>query len=202
VLAYAGGRLHLSNISTPKSLALIKEAKKKGLNVTCDMAAYQLSFDDTTLASFDSHLKVNPPFRDKKDNTALLKGLADGTVDVLVSAHHPQDIESKQLEFDLADFGIISLQTVAHNLVEMSAKVSMDALIEKITVVPRKILGLPVPEIKEGAQANLTLFDPGKEWVLNERTNRSKSANSPYWNRTLKGAAVAVFNKGQYHINP
>ena len=108
ILNYAGGRLHLTCISSDKSLALIKAAKKKGLQITCDIASYQPLMDDSSLVDFDSAYKVNPPFRTKTDNKALIKSLRDGTIDVLVSNHLPHDEEAKNLEFDLAEFGIIS----------------------------------------------------------------------------------------------
>ena len=96
---------------------MIKSAKKKGLTVTCDMTSYQTSYDDTALDDFDTNLKVNPPFRSKKDNASLIKGLKEGIIDVITSGHRPYDErKQKKLEFDLAEFGITSLQTVAHKL--------------------------------------------------------------------------------------
>lgn len=192
IFAYAGGRLHFSNVSAARSFRLIKAAKKKGLNVTCDVAAFQTSFTDEDLHDFDTNLKVNPPFREEKDNKAILKALNEGTVDVIVSSHIPQDEESKKLEFDLADYGVISLQTVAHNLVEMSESVDMKLLIEKLTTSPRSLLGLEVPSIEKGKKANLTLFDPKKEWQLNASTNKSKSVNSPFWGKKIKGKVIAT----------
>ncbi|MBL3658087.1 dihydroorotase [Fulvivirga sediminis] len=201
LLAYAGGKLHLSNISSAKSINLIKEAKKKGLQVTCDMAAYQLDFDDEDLMSFDTNLKVNPPFRTAKENKALFKALKEGVIDVLVSAHNPQDEDSKKLEFDLADFGINSLQTVAHNIATLAKDIELDTLIEKVTAAPRKILGLSNPVIEEGENAELTLFSPDYEWKLAYNTNFSKSENSPYWNKAIKGKAIATFNNDKSYIH-
>lgn len=194
ILAYAGGRLHLSNVSSVRSLALIKSAKKQGLDVTCDVASYQTAFTDEDLHDFETNLKVNPPFREEKDNKAILKALEDGTIDVIVSSHVPQDEESKKLEFDLADFGVISLQTVAADLVRMSQKVDMSLLIDKITQVPRKLLGIDQPSIAEGEIANLTLLDPKAEWTIDGKTNKSKSKNSPYWGSTLTGKVVATIH--------
>ncbi len=201
ILAYAGGRLHMSNISTPHALNLIKSAKKKGLNVTCDIASYQTSFDDGALHDFDSAYKVNPPFRTATDNKAIIRGLQDGTIDVIVSSHIPHDEESKKLEYDLADFGVTGLQTVANDLVKLSEKVQMEVLIEKVTSAPRKLLKLDLATIEEGKLADLTVFDPSSDWTLNSKSNKSKSVNSPYWNQKLKGKALAVFNNGQYQIN-
>ena len=201
LLEYAGGRLHLTGISTGRSLEMIKSAKKKGLAITCDMTAFQAAFEDTALDDFDTNFKVNPPFRGKKDNTSLIKGLKEGTIDVITSGHRPQDEESKKLEFDLAEFGTTSLQTVAHNLVELSEKIEMEDLVDKLTRIPRELLGLDAPVIEEGAPAELTLLDPNHEWTLNAQTNRSRSANSPYWGQNLRGKVVAVFNNGREYID-
>jgi dihydroorotase len=201
LLEYAGGRLHLSQISTAESMAKIKAAKKKGLNVTCDIAAFQPMFDDSSLHTFDTNYKINPPFREKKENNALVKGLQDGTIDVIVSSHTPHDEEAKKLEFDLADFGIISLQTVAANIAQLSEKVDIEVLIDKLTTAPRALLGLEQPKIEEGEMANLTLFSPELEWTFDATTNKSKSIFSPYFGKKLTGKAVAVFNKGQVYLS-
>ncbi len=197
LLKYAGGRLHASKLSTAKSIDLVRAARKKGLNISCDIAGYQPLFEDSVLADFDTNFKVNPPLREKSDNDALIKGLADGTIDVICSGHVPQDEESKSLEFDMADFGIINLQTFASNLVSLSAEVGWDELIEKVTTNPRKLVGVAVPKIEAGEEANLTVIDPSLEWVLDSKTNLSKSTNSPWWGKKVKGKAVAVFCNGK-----
>jgi dihydroorotase len=198
LLRYAGGRLHAARLSTAKSIDLVRAARKKGLAVTCDIAAYQPLFDDSALAGFDTNYKVNPPLREKQDNAALIKGLTDGTVDIISSGHLPQDAESKNLEFDQADFGMINLQTFAANLVSLSGRVALEKLIEKVTLAPRKLLGLPVPRIDVGEGADLTLLDPSREWMLDEKTNLSKSKNSPWWGQVVKGKAVATFHNGHF----
>lgn len=197
LLSYAGGRLHFSRISTAKAVDLIRLAKKKGLNVTCDITGYQPLLDDSLLADFDTNYKVNPPLREKPDNDALIKGLKDDTIDVLTSGHLPQDDESKFLEFDLAEFGLINLQTFASQLAALSKWVELDALIEKVTTAPRKILNLPLPTIEEEARACLTLFDPNQEWTFSAENNRSKSKNSPWLGKKLKGKVAAVFNNSK-----
>ncbi len=199
LLGYAGGRLHVARISTARAVGLLRSARKN-LSVTCDVVAYQPILDDSLLESFDTNYKVNPPLRGKRDKDALIRGLQDGTIDVICSGHVPQDEESKQVEFDQAEPGIISLQTTGSNLTAISSEVPWDMLIEKIAVNPRKILGLPQPVVQPGEKANLTLFDPNAEWVLDEKTNKSKSKNSPWWGKKLKGRAVAVFNNGRYRI--
>lgn len=197
LLNYAGGKLHLSKISTAKSVELVKAAKKK-LKLSCDIAAYQPLYDDSLLADFDTNYKVSPPLREKADNDALIRGLKDGTIDVICSAHLPHDDESKNLEFDLAEFGIIDLQTFGSHLTALSKNVDWPILLEKVTSGPRQVLNLEVPLIEEGVKANLTLFDPDKTWVLDEKTNLSKSKNSPWFGKELKGKAVAVFNNARH----
>jgi dihydroorotase len=197
LLNYAGGRLHLSRISTGKTVDLIKSAKRK-LNVSCDVTAYQALLDDSALFDFDTNYKVSPPLRERPDNDALIKGIKEGTIDVICSGHLPQDEESKNLEFDLADFGIINLQTFAANLVMLSKMIEWDVLIEKITTGPRKVLNLEIPRIEEDTKANLTLLDPNKSWRLDEKTNYSKSKNSPWMGKEIKGKVAAVFNNNRH----
>jgi dihydroorotase len=200
LLNYAGGRLHLSRISTAKSLDLIKAAKKK-LNITCDVAAYQALLDDSMLADFNTNLKVNPPLRERADNESLIRALKDGTIDVICSGHLPHDEESKDLEFDLADFGLINLQTMGSNLVSLSKSIDWDILLEKVTVGPRRVLQLDIPKIQEEEKANLTLFDPERAWVFDERSNLSRSKNSPWFGKELRGKPVAVFNNNRHWID-
>jgi dihydroorotase len=199
LLGYAGGRLHFSKISSAKSLDMIRQAKKR-MAVTCDIAVYQPLLDDSYLMDFDTNYKVNPPLREKTDADALLKGLRDGTVDILCSGHTPHEDESKSLEFDMADAGMISLQTFASNLVTLSKSIDWSVLIEKVTVNPRKLLKLEIPKIEVEAKANLTLFDPNHFWTFDEKSNFSKSKNSPWLGKEITGKAMAVFNNGRQKI--
>jgi dihydroorotase len=200
LLGYAGGRLHFSRLSSGRSVDLIRAAKKK-MNVTCDITVYQSLLDDSLLSDFDTNYKVNPPLREKHDSDALLKGLKDGTIDVLTSGHTPHEDESKNLEFDLADFGMINLQTFAAQLATLSQTVELELLIEKITVNPRRLLGLDIPKIDVDEKANLTLFDPNRTWTFDEKANFSKSKNSPWLNKEIRGKSVAVFNNGRTRID-
>ncbi len=200
LLQYAGGRLHFSRLSTGRSLELMKAAKKK-LQVSCDVTVYQAILDDSMLADFDANYKVNPPLRERGDNESIIKALKDGTVDVLSSGHMPQDEESKNVEFDRAEFGMISLQTFCANLITLSKQVDLDVLVEKVTAGPRKVLGLPIPRVEEDAPANLTLVDPDRKWLLDENSNLSKSRNSPWFGKELTGKAVAVFNNGHFRAD-
>ena len=197
LLGYSGGRLHFAKLSTAKAINKIRSAKKKGLNVSCDIAAYQSLLGDDVLSDFDTNYKVNPPLREKADQEALIKGLKDGTIDVLVSNHVPLDDESKFLEFDMADFGMINLQTFASQIASLAKQVEMDVLIEKISDAPRRLLNMPPVVIEEGVKANLTLFDPNRTWNYSSEVNLSKSRNSPWLGKTLTGKAVGVFNNSK-----
>ena len=192
---YCNSKIHLSNITTKKSVQLIKEAKKKGLNITADVNSYHLLFDETELLHFDNHFKVNPPLRTKADTKALIGGLKDGTIDVICSDHTPEDIENKQCEFDHSAFGMINLQTSfsAANTA-INGQLELADHIAKISSAPREILGLKKLEIKEGEKANLTLFSPREKWILNKTDIVSKSKNTPFIDKELVGKVYAVIN--------
>jgi dihydroorotase len=197
LLEYTGGKIHFSLLSCAESVELIRAAKQKGLAVSCDIAAHQLAFIDADLHSFDTHLKVNPPFRTEAHIAALREALADGTIDTVVSDHTPLDAESKQLEFDMADFGISSIETTAATL-NTYGQLSTEAFIEKMCVTPRRLLNLPQARIAKGWPACLTLFAPEKEWTYHVANNESKSRNNPFDGKQLKGKVLAVFNKGKF----
>lgn len=199
LLSYVGGKIHFSGISCAESVQLIREAKQKGLNVTASIAAYQLAFTDIDLKEFDTNLKVKPPFRTADDVQSLVQGLLDGTIDVITSDHQPQDEESKKLEFDMAEFGIIGLET-AFATANTFGDLPLEILIDKFTYTPRQILKIKQPKIEVGAAANLTVFDPHLTWQYEFKNIYSKSKNSPFIGNTLKGKALAVFNKGKVRV--
>ncbi len=186
--------LHVSLVSTARAVSLIRDAKRRGLPISCDIAAHQLVFDDSALMDFDTNLKVNPPFRIPSDMEALRTGLADGTIDCVVSDHSPHDEESKNLEFDHADFGITGLETT-FSLLLMHSGLSLEAIIDKLTTHPRRNLRLPAVTIQEGQPANFTIFAPEEEWLYEK--SASKSKNTPFLGQTLKGRALGVINQGQ-----
>ncbi len=188
-----GPLLHFSLISTAESVEHIRLAKEKGLPVTCDIASHQLAFIDEDLLGFDTNLKVSPPFRSQEDLKALRIGLADGTIDAIVSDHAPHDEESKNLEFDHADFGITGLET-SFSTAMMYSGLSLQAIIAKLTVMPRYILRKSQPVIKVGQNANFTLFNPDALWVYEK--SLSKSKNTPFLGKKLRGQVKGVINRG------
>ncbi|MEZ7838826.1 MAG: dihydroorotase [Flavobacteriales bacterium] len=198
---YTDAKIHFSTISTAQSVNLIREAKAKGLNVTADTSSYHLLLNDTLLESFNSNLKVNPPLRSEADIEALKKGLIDGTIDAICSDHYPQNIENKKCEFNIADFGMINLETsfaVANTALKTLADTAL--IVEKLTCKPRAILGLDSPAIEEGNLADLTLFDPKLKWTFLEKYISSKSKNTPLLGRVFTGKAIAIVNNGQLSI--
>ncbi|MCD8740155.1 dihydroorotase [Mucilaginibacter roseus] len=192
---YTDSSIHFSTISAGSSVKLIREAKAKGLNVTCDVAAHHLVLTDEVLLGFDSLYKVKPPLRTQKDVDALLEGLADGTIDAIVSQHTPHEVEFKNVEFEIAEFGIIGLQTVLPLAVQ--AGLSAESIVEKLAINPRKVLSVALPAFAENEAANFVLFDTEAEWEYNRANNYSKSANSPFIGQTLKGKVLFTCNNNQ-----
>jgi dihydroorotase len=201
ILEYNGGRLHIPTISCKGSIELIKKAKSAGLNISCGVSAAHLYMDDSVLKDFDTNYKLNPPLRAKKDVQALRNAVENGVIDVIVSDHLPQDIESKELEFDHADFGMINLQTAFSCALEGLKEKNIHALVNALTVNPRRILGLEQTDIAEGKEANLTLFSLSEETMLTEKNNHSRSNNSPFFNKALNGRVVGVINGSKSFFN-
>ncbi len=198
LVAYTEGKLHFSTISSSGSVDLIKEAKKEQIAITADVCALNLLLEDKELEEFDTRYKLLPPLRDKKHVNSLIKGLKNQTIDAICSDHQPEDIELKKREFEHAAFGSINLQTAfAAANTAVNNQLEITDLIEKFTVNPRKILGLPQPQISAGELANLTFFDPSLSWEVDEKSMLSKSKNSPLFGRTLIGKPLGVINKNQ-----
>lgn len=193
ILKYTGGSIHFQTVSTRGAVRNIRDAKKSGLKVTSDVSLYQLLFSDEDLLDFDTNLKVIPPFRNKADRDELIEGLKDGTIDAIVSNHQPQDFDSKHMEFDLASFGMAGLQTFLCGLIQLKEELGWPLLINKITYGPYKVLGK-----NEGPLTSLTIFDPEEEWHLNNKSNKSISSNSPWYNTSLKGKVKYVINNGKF----
>jgi dihydroorotase len=195
LLKYCGGRLYVSLISTSRSVELIRKAKKEGLQITCGIAAHQLSFVDEDLLNFDSNLKILPPFRSGSDTKALIAGLKDGTIDAICSDHSPQDTEHKSREFEDAECGISSIQTTfCAALDKLSGQIELERLVELFTSGPASVLKLQQDAIEVGSQVPLTVFTPEENTTFSKTGWFSKSGNSPYMNNTLKGKVVAVIS--------
>jgi dihydroorotase len=193
LLEYTGGKLHIPTISTAQSVALIKQAKAKGLNVSCSVAVHHLVLTDESLDGFDSRYKVTPPLRTEKDRKALLEGVKDGTIDLITSDHNPIDIEHKKMEFDLAKNGTIGLESAFGAL---NTVLPLEICIEKLTQ-GKSLFGIENYPIDEGAIANLSLFTPEGTWTFGKENILSKSKNSAFLGASMKGKAYGIFNKGK-----
>jgi dihydroorotase len=192
---YTGSSVHFTTISTKRSVELIKDAKQKGLNVTCDVAVHNLVLTDDALMGFDSLYKVKPPLRTQADVDALIAGLKDGTIDAIVSQHTPHEIEFKDVEFEVAEYGIIGLQTTFS--LALKAGLSVELIAEKLAINPRKILNVNVPVIEGEQPANLILVDIDADWEYTRAINKSKSYNSPFIGQNLKGKVLLTCNNDQ-----
>ncbi len=197
ILEYTGGKLHIPTISTKKSVELIKVAKKKGLNVTCSVAIFNLVLTDAVLEDFDSNYKLLPPLRTKEDNKALLKGLKDGTIDGVTSDHNPIDVEHKKTEFDHAFFGSIGLEGFFGAL---NAVLGVEESVKALTGL-KEAFKISSEKIEEGNRAELTLFNPDGTWKLSEKDILSTSKNAALLGRELKGESYGIFANNQLVLN-
>ncbi len=198
---YTGARVHIAHISTAKAVQLVREGKAKGIKVTAEVAPHHFTLTDDSLAEYDTNFKMNPPLRTKTDVEAMIEGLKDGTIDCIASDHAPHSPEEKEMEFEYAPNGILGLETtlgLTLNNLYHSGILTIEQVIEKLSINPRKILNIPLPKVAEGEKANLTIFDPNAEYTVKVSSFRSKSKNSPFDGHTLKGKPVAVFNKGKF----
>lgn len=192
---YNESRIHIGPISTSNAVSMIQEAKEEGIQATADIAAHQLWFTDEACESFDSNLKVNPPFRSESHIHDLIEGLKSGAIDVICSDHSPWDVEEKQKEFDLAEFGISTLQTTfSITLTKLTKEIGLEGIIQKTSINPRSILKLDIPIIDEGFTANFTLFDPTEEWTLKEKDILSKTKNTPFIGTTFIGKVIRTIH--------
>jgi len=194
LLEYTGGKLHIPTISTATSVKLIKDAKKKGLNVSCSVAAHHLVLIDNELHEFNGNTKVTPPLRTKKDSKALQKGIADGTIDIITSDHNPIDVEHKKVEFSRAKFGSIGMESLFGAL---NKQIDLEQLIQALTENPRRVFGLESTSISEGESANITLFNPDTESTFTEKDILSTSKNSIFLNKKMQGEVYGVYNNKQ-----
>ena len=191
ILEYSGGSLHIPTISTAKSVSLVAAAKKDGLDVSCSVAIHNLWFDDEALEGFDSNYKVLPPLRSKQDTKALLKGLKSGIIDMVTTDHSPIDIEEKRVEFDHAAYGSLGLE---HAFGVMNTLFNMEEAVDILTR-GRDRFGIPGPDLKEGFEANLTLFNPETEKAVERDDLLSTSKNSMFLGESLKGKVYGVILK-------
>jgi dihydroorotase len=196
---YADSKIHFTGISSPKSLDYIKRSKETGIKVSCSITPYQVYFCDEDLQGYDTNLKLNPPVRTKTDMMAIRKALMEGTIDCIASHHLPQHWDNKTCEFEYAKHGMISLESMFAVL--MSCGLPVEDFVQMQTIHVRNIFGLPIPAIKEGEMASLSLFNPGSEFIFEENMVHSRSKNSPFIGKKLKGKVVGIINKSNIQLN-
>lgn len=200
VAEYTEAKIHIAHISTKKSVEMVREAKAKGIKVTAEVTPHHFTLTDDAVKTYDTNVKMNPPLRTKTDVDAILQGLKDGTLDCIASDHAPHTIEEKEVEFEYAPNGIIGLETqIGLAFTELYHKkfLTFEQLIEKFVINPRKILKIPIPQIKKGELANLTILDLDTVWTVDISRFLSKSINSPFDKKLLTGKSVGVINKRQ-----
>ncbi len=201
---YTHAQVHIAHVSSARAVELIRVAKKRGVHVTAEACPHHLVLTDEAIRSFDTNLRVNPPLRAAADVATVIAGLQDGTIDAIASDHAPHSSEEKDVEFNAAAPGMIGLETilglVLTHLVHKKL-LTIEQLVARMAIAPRRILSLPVPEIKPGEAANLTILDLQQNWLVDKNLFHSKSRNTPYHGWQLTGRAVGVFNHGLWYRN-
>jgi dihydroorotase len=201
--SYNNARLHISKISSGLSVPIIKEAKENKLDVSASVAIHNLILCDKNLSSFDSKYKLLPPLRTEDDKNELISALKNGIIDVITSDHCPQNIESKDCEFDIASFGAIGTQNAfCLAVTNLEEHLGLETIITKMSINPRTILRLDIPIIETNYKANITIFNPKKKWKFSIENNKSLNNNSPYFDLEMKCKIVGVINgEKKYIIN-
>lgn len=201
LLRYTASKLHITGVTTAKGLAMIAAAKKEGLQITCSVTPYHLFYNEEDLEQYDTLLKVFPPLRTKLDQAALLKGIEDGTVDCISSHHMPQNWDGKTIEFENAKAGIASIETSYATVQHLLPNLNSTRIAALFSVNAREIFNLPLATIQENKEAEFTLFTNQSITQLTKQNSKSKSANSPFWDKPLNGKIIGTYVKGNLHIN-
>ena len=201
LLRYTGSRIHFTGISTAASIELIKKAKAEGLQVTCSVTPYHLTFSDEDLQAYDTNLKVNPPLRNRADVEALKQAVLDGVVDCISSHHQPHEYDSKVCEFEYAKYGMEGLESCYGAVKAALPTLSLNQVVSLFAINPAVIFKLPLPVIEEGQTPDLTLFLPGDDYEFTKKNIQSLSSNNAFIGRTLKGSSTGIFNKQQLILN-
>ncbi|HEX9691118.1 MAG TPA: dihydroorotase [Gemmatimonadales bacterium] len=195
-----GGHVHLCHMSTRGSVELIRRGKERGVRVTAEATPHHFTLTDEACAGYDTHAKMNPPLREAADVRAILEGLADGTIDAVATDHAPHHYEAKEREFDDAPFGVVGLETaLGLGITELvdAGHMSLATLVERMSTRPAQIFHLEAGTLRVGAPADIVVFDAGAEWTVDPTAFRSKSRNTPFVGRKLKGRVVRTMVGGE-----
>jgi dihydroorotase len=195
-----GARVHIAHISTSNSVKLVAAARESGVSVTCEVTPHHLALTDAAVVGFDTNTKMNPPLRSEEDRKHLIEKAADGTIDAIATDHAPHHSDEKMLEYDRAPFGIVGLETalgVTLTVLFHSGAVSLPRIIEMLTIGPARAFAIPGGTLAAGAPADVTLFDPDREWIVDPQRFKSRSRNTPFTRWRLRGAVAATFVGGR-----
>lgn len=197
---YTGGHAHIAHISTGRAVEFVREAKKNGLRVTCEVTPHHVVLTDEAVGDYDTNAKMNPPLRGRDDLETLRRALADGTIDAIATDHAPHHCDEKCVEFSLAPFGIIGLETALPVCIERlvhGGVIDLPRLVELFTVGPARILRLEKGTLAVGADADVTVLDPDGKMTIDAKEFRSKSSNTPFDGLELRGRAVMTIVGGR-----
>jgi len=193
-------KVHINHIGSKSAVWLIREAKEKGVNVTCDVTPYHFFFSDDDIRDYDPHFKFFPPIGNQADLQAIRNGLSDGTIDIIASNHTPWTSEEKNIEFDQAPLGAVGLEilfAVSYTELVLKGILSLEELFRKLTVNPARVLGLPLGRLEIGAEADISVFNTEVEWVVEPENFASRSANTPLRGKTLRGKPYVTIVRGR-----
>jgi dihydroorotase len=195
---YTGGHVHIQHLTTELGVEIVREFKAKGARISCEVNPNHLIFTEEELLNSGANARVNPPLRRETDRQKLLEALADGTIDCVATDHAPHHSSEKGI-IEGAMPGIIGLQTALPILLQLvkEGRITLLRLVELMSTKPSEIINLDRGNLRVGSAADITIFDPDMEWVLNEETNLSKSRNTPLWNRKLKGRVIYTIKEGR-----
>ncbi len=200
LVRYTDSALHFTGVTSPKSLNYIRRAKESGLRVTCSVTPYHLFFTDDQLWQYDTNLKVYPPLRTASERTLLREAILDGTIDCIATHHLPHETDSKIVEFEAAAFGMIGLETCYAALKTAMPEVPESKWVELLSINPRKIFGLPVPQIQKDKPAIVTIYEPGTPIIADHAFFRSRSRNSAFMNQELTGKVIGIVNQNKNYL--
>ena len=195
-----GARYHAANVSTAAAVDAIRNAKAKGIAVTCDTAPQYFTLNDTAVMDYRTFTKVSPPLRNEADRLAVVDGIKDGTIDVIASDHRPQDQDSKRLPYLQAETGIVGLETLLPLTLMMGAGtgIGMLDLLKRLTLAPADLLGMKEGRLATGLPADFTIFDPDREWVVDADNLQSKSKNTPFDEMPVTGMPICTVVGGRH----
>ena len=195
-----GVRVHIAHISTAGSVEMVRRAKNQGLAVTCEVTPHHLALTDAAVVGFDTNTKMNPPLRSEEDRAAVIEAVRDGTIDAIATDHAPHHADEKMLEYDRAPSGVVGLETalgVALMVLHHSGVVPLARLVEMLTIGPARVFSLAGGTLAAGSPADITVFDPDREWIVDPLAFKSKSRNTPFAGWKLRGAVVDTFIAGR-----